>query len=103
MLTAFSAALIIPFAVEGVRKKHFSNPKWVIMFHYSSMVRVSLMLFYSVGFISWIGPHAAFGGYNIYLHIVCPALLVFSFLWWNRVLITRSGCFAGHFNAGHRS
>ena len=37
-LTAFSAFMIIPFAAEGIRKKHFSYPKWVAMFHYSGTV-----------------------------------------------------------------
>lgn len=78
-LTAFSACMIIPFAVEGIRKKHFSYPKWVAMFHYSGMVCTTLTMVFSVAFMSWYDPIAAFGGYNTYLHVVCPVLVIVSF------------------------
>ena len=78
-LTAFSAGLIIPFAVEGIRQKHFSYPKWVAMFHYCGMVCTTLTMVFSVGFMSWVDPNAAFGGYNLYLHIVCPIMVIVSF------------------------
>lgn len=78
-LTAFAAFMIIPFAVEGMRRKHFSYPKWVAWFHYSGMVCTTLTMVFSVGFISWVDPVAAFGGYNIYLHIICPILVLVSF------------------------
>ncbi len=78
-LTALSACLIIPFAVEGIRKKHFSQPKWVAMLHYCGMVCTTLTMVFSVGITSWIDPHAAFGGYNLYLHIICPIMVIVSF------------------------
>ena len=78
-LTAFSAAMIIPFAVEGIRKKHFSYPKWVAMFHYAGMVCTTLTMVFSVGFISWYDPVLAFGEYNLYLHVICPIMVIASF------------------------
>ena len=78
-LTAFSAAMIIPFAVEGIRKKHFSYPKWVAMFHYAGMVCTTLTMIFSVGVISWYDPVLAFGGYNLYLHVICPIMVIVSF------------------------
>ena len=78
-LTAFSACMIVPFATEGIRKKHFSYPKWVAMFHYSGMVCTTLTMVFSLVFMSWVDPEAAFGGYNTYLHILCPILVLLSF------------------------
>ena len=78
-LTAFSASMILPFAVEGIRKKAFSYPRWVAMFHYSGMVCTTLTLVFVLAFISWTDPELAFGGYNIYLHIICPILVLVSF------------------------
>ena len=78
-LTAFSASMIIPFAVEGIRKKHFSYPKWVAMFHYAGMVCTTLTMVFSVGFISWYDPVLAFGEYNLYLHVICPVMVITSF------------------------
>jgi len=78
-LTAFAAGLIIPFAVEGIRKKHFSYPKWVARLHYSGMVCTTLTMVFSMAFMSWVDPVAAFGGYNSYLHIICPVLVLVSF------------------------
>ena len=78
-LTGFSAGMIIPFAVEGIRKKSFSYPKWVAVLHYSGTVCTTLTMVFSMAFMSWTDPYAAFGGYNTYLHIVCPVLVLVSF------------------------
>lgn len=78
-LTGFSACLIIPFAVEGIRKKHFSYPHWVAMLHYSGLVCTTLTMVFSLTFMIWVDPEAAVGGYNLYLHIVCPIMVIVSF------------------------
>ena len=78
-LTALSAGLIIPFAVEGVRKKHFSYPRWVALLHYCGMVGTTLTMVFSVGITSWVDRQGAFGGNNLYLHIVCPIMVIVSF------------------------
>ena len=49
------------------------------MFHYCGMVCTTLTMVFSVGFMSWVDPNAAFGGYNLYLHIVCPIMVIVSF------------------------
>jgi len=78
-LTAFGACMIIPFAVEGVRKKHFTYPKWVAMVHYSGMVCTTLTMVFTLAIISWVDPKTAFGGSNLFLHIFCPILVFISF------------------------
>jgi len=78
-ITCLAACMITPFAVEGYRKKHFSVPKWVAVFLYMGMVGTTLTMIVSMGFISWVDPELAFGGYNTYLHIVCPVMVLISF------------------------
>ena len=78
-LTAFGAAMIIPFAVEGIRNKYFSYPKWVAMLHYSGIVCTTLTMALSLGIMSWSDPETAFGGYNTYLHVLCPIMVLLAF------------------------
>ena len=78
-LTAFAACMIIPFAVEGMRKKYFSYPKWAAMIHYCGMVCTTLTMITAVGLISLADPEMAFGGYNLYLHVICPVMVMVSF------------------------
>ena len=78
-LTLVSSSMIVPFAVEGARKKYLVIPKWVAMFHYSGMVCTTLTMVFAVGFMSWIEPAGAFGGYNLYLHVVCPIMVILAF------------------------
>ncbi len=79
MLTAAAAALIIPFAVEGIRKKRFTYPKWVALLHYSGTVCTTLVMVFSACVMSFYDLKSAFGGYNTYMHIVCPVLVLLSF------------------------
>ena len=79
VLTCFSASMIIPFAVQGIRNKYFSYPKWVAMFHYSGMVCTALTMLIVLAFMSRVDPYAAFGAYNWYLHIISPMMVIVSF------------------------
>ena len=79
MLTALGAGFIVPFAVEGIRKKRFTYPKWLAMIHYCGTICTTLTMVVAVGMISWFDPELAFGGYNIFLHIVCPLMVLVSF------------------------
>ena len=66
-VTAFASSMIIPYAIDGLRKKRFYCPKWVLLFYYSGVV------------ISRIDVVNAYGGYNFYLHLVCPIMILVSF------------------------
>lgn len=72
-LSAIGAAFMIPYAIEGIRKKRFTYPKWVSLFQYSGAICTSLTMAFTFIFI-WpvIGPGFAFGGNNFFLHIICP-------------------------------
>ena len=78
-LAMLSAAFTIPFAVEGIRKKRFTLPKWIALMHYSATISVTIMLLCVLSFISWVSPDDAFGGANIVTHIFCPVLILISF------------------------
>ena len=78
-LAIVSAAFTIPFAVEGIRKKRFTLPKWIALMHYSAAVSVTVTLFCAICFISRVSPYDAFGGSNIVTHIFCPVLILISF------------------------
>ncbi len=78
-ITAFASAMIIPYAIDGFRKKRFYCPKWAVLFYYSGTVCTTLIMFYAVFIISRIDKQNAFGGYNFYLHLVCPIMILVSF------------------------
>lgn len=79
ILTAVSALMILPFAIEGIRKKRFSYPKWAAMLHFAGTICTTLTMIFAICFISWNNPTFAFGGYNFLLHVVCPAMVLISF------------------------
>ena len=79
ILTTLAAALIIPFAIEGISKKRLTYPKWLQRIHYSGTVCLALTFIFSAAFISWYDPVIAFGGANFFLHIICPLMIVVSF------------------------
>lgn len=79
ILTALAAGCIIPFAVEGIRKKYFTYPKWAAIFHYSGTISTTLTMVFAVFLISRYDPYMAFGGNNLFLHIICPILVLISF------------------------
>ncbi|MBQ1788426.1 MAG: hypothetical protein II004_05800 [Erysipelotrichaceae bacterium] len=82
LLSATGAAFMIPYAVEGIRKKRFVFPRWVSLFQYSGAICTTLTMIFSILFIfPSQGPKTAFGGMNFYLHIICPIaalILLFS-------------------------
>ena len=72
---AIGAALMIPYAVEGVRKKRFSYPKWVQLFQYSGAICTTLTMLFAIFLIfPTKGPLVAFGRMNFWLHVVCPIM-----------------------------
>ena len=78
-LAALSVAFVIPFAVEGIKKKRFVLPKWVAIIHYISASSIAIVMVLVVAFMSWISPYDAFGGINIITHAFCPLLILISF------------------------
>ncbi|MCR4951360.1 MAG: DUF5684 domain-containing protein [Solobacterium sp.] len=80
--SAIGAAFMIPFAVEGIRKKRFTYPKWVQMIQYSGAICTTLTIIFAIFLIlPTKGIGLAFGKMNFWLHLVCPVftlILLFS-------------------------
>lgn len=80
MLTALASSFIIPFAIDGIRKKRFITPKWLSMMHYSGTICLSIVFVFAMVFILPINSTLAIKGHNFYLHIICPLAVIVSFL-----------------------
>ena len=96
ILAALSISFVIPYAVEGIKKKRFVLPKWVAIFHYISTTSIAIMLVFVLAFISWSSPYDAFGDSNLVMHIICPIFILVSFFQIeNRYTYTIKDCFIG--------
>ena len=75
LLSSLGAAFMIPYAIEGIRKKRFVLPKWVTLFQYAGACCTSITMVFAFTFIYLSsGPETAFGGPNFWMHVVCPIL-----------------------------
>ena len=79
ILTGLSAILIVPYAIEGISKKRLTYPKWLQRIHYAGTNCLTLILVFTVFFISQYDRSMAFGGTNFFLHIICPIMITVSF------------------------
>lgn len=96
ILASLSVSFVIPFAVEGIKKKRLVLPKWVAILHYISTTSIAIMLIFVLAFISWASPYDAFGDSNLVLHIFCPILILISFFQIeNRYTYKIRDCFIG--------
>ena len=78
-LTALAALMIMPYAIEGITRKRFIYPKWMMLLHYSGTICTTVTLMFVLAFISWYDPILAFGYQNFFLHIICPLTVLISF------------------------
>jgi len=79
-ITGFASAFILPFTIEGMRKKRFVTPKWLTMLHYSGTICTTFVLIFALGFILPYDRHFAIEGANFYLHIICPIAVLIAYL-----------------------
>lgn len=80
ILTALASSFIIPYAVSGIARKHFAYPKWLSMMHYSGTVCTTITMCFSMTFILAVNPVLAIGGYNFFLHVICPTAVLVSYM-----------------------
>ncbi len=80
ILTALASSFILPYAVNGIRRKRFVYPKWMSILHYAGTICTTLTMIFSLAFILPYDAEMALGGSNFYLHVVCPAAVLVSFL-----------------------
>ena len=80
LLSAVGAAFMIPFAAEGLRKKRFVLPRWIVLFQFAGAVCVTITMVTALGLILPIqGASRAFREYNFFLHVVTPLATVVLF------------------------
>ena len=79
-LALTTSAFVVPFAVDGIRKKQFILPEWVTVMHYLSVCSITIVMVFVMAFMSSADPKSAFGGFNFLLHVVSPILILLAFL-----------------------
>ena len=81
LLSAAGAMFMLPYAVEGIKKKRFTFPRWISLFQYAGAVSVSITMFCACTIITiTLGPEFAFSGSNFWLHLVAPICSIILFL-----------------------
>ena len=80
LTTALAAGFILPFAVNGIRRKRFVYPRWLFLMHYAGTICTTLTLLFALVFILPWDPAFAVGGGQKFLHIICPIAILIAFL-----------------------
>lgn len=95
LLSAIGAAFMIPYAVEGIRKRRFSLPRWVVLFQFSGAISVVITMLSTLAIIiPTMGVEFAFTEYNFWLHVITPTATAILFQTVeSNVFITRKEAF----------
>lgn len=80
ILAAVSSFVVIPYAIDGIRKKEYSLPNWVVVFMMTGTTAVALTFLVSLFVLSPVkGFVLIFTGSRFFLHGVCPILNILAF------------------------
>ena len=80
ILAALSSFTIIPYAIDGLRKKEYILPNWVVVFMLTGTTAVALTFLVSLFILSPVkGFVLIFTGSRFFLHGVCPVLNILAF------------------------
>ena len=80
ILAAVSSFTIIPYAIDGIRKREYSLPNWVVVFMMTGTTSVALTFLVSLFVLSPVkGFVLIFTGSRFFLHGVCPILNILAF------------------------
>ena len=80
ILAGLSSFAIIPYAIDGLRKKEYSLPDWVVVFMMTGTTAVALTFLVSLFILSPVkGFVLIFTGSRFFLHGVCPILNILAF------------------------
>jgi len=85
MLMAASAAICIPYAVDGLRNHNYHLPRWVVDLLFMGTTGVTVTFLVAIAVLS---PAAGFyrvmlWSNNLYLHSICPVLSILLFFFIN--------------------
>lgn len=85
MLMALSAAMCIPYAVDGMRNQNYHLPRWYVDLMFMGTTGVAITYIIAITILS-----SAMGFYrimlwsnNLYLHTICPLFAIFIFFYIN--------------------
>lgn len=80
ILAALTSFTVIPYAIDGIRKKEYSLPNWVVVFMLAGTTAVALTFLVSLFILSPVkGFVLIFTGSRFFLHGVCPILAILAF------------------------
>ena len=80
ILAALSSFAVIPYAIDGIRKKEYILPNWVVTFMMTGTTAVTLTFLISLFVLSPVkGFVLIFTGSRFFLHGVCPVLNILAF------------------------
>ena len=79
LLSATGAAFMLPYAVEGIRKKRFVLPRWIVLFQYSGATCVAITMVSSIAIIMPTQGISKMMGANFWLHLITPLATVILF------------------------
>ena len=80
ILAAISSFAIISYAIDGIRKKEYSLPNWVVVFMMTGTTAVTLTFLVSLFILAPVkGFVLIFTGSRFFLHGVCPILNILAF------------------------
>ena len=79
LLSAVGAAFMIPYAVEGIRKKRFTLPRWVVLLQYAGASCVAITMMSAICLILPTQGLSAFSGTDFWLHLITPICTIVLF------------------------
>ncbi len=79
ILAAVGAAFLIPYAIEGIRKKRFTLPRWLVVFHYACASCAAITFTAAMVIILPVQGHTAVTGSDFWMHRIVPICNVILF------------------------
>jgi hypothetical protein len=80
ILAALSSFAVVPYAIDGIRKKEYILPDWVVVFMLTGTTAVALTFLVSLFILAPVkGFVLIFTGSRFFLHGVCPILNILAF------------------------
>ena len=80
IFAALAAFTVIPYAIDGIRKKEYILPDWVVVFNLMGTTAVTLTFLVSLFVLSPVkGFVLIFTGSRFFLHGLCPILAILAF------------------------
>ena len=79
LLSAVAAAFMIPYALEGIRKKRFVLPRWLVVFQFAGATCVAITFVTTILLILPTQGREAVSGTDFWLHLISPLCTVVLF------------------------